>query len=51
MFDMYGRLVKELLHISGNEIIFHREDLISGLYFIQIISGEKSATQKIIITD
>lgn len=45
-----GQLVRETKHQSGKAITLHREDLNSGLYFIQLFEkGKPVATSKIVI--
>lgn len=52
VYNSFGQKVKEERNISGNEIIFSRNNLPSGLYFIRLTENDKFfATEKLIITD
>lgn len=52
VYNLYGELVKEIQNISGETIIFSRDNLPSGLYFLNIIEGSKIIlSDKLIITD
>lgn len=52
LFNSFGQLVKEVNNLSGENIIVKRENLISGIYFAQLIQNEKIiSTHKIIISD
>ena len=48
LFDHMGRLVRKYNDQTTAEFIINREDLSSGLYFINIISGNSNYTGKII---
>lgn len=43
-------LEKEVVH-DGNTILFDRQDLAYGIYFLRIRSGSSSVTRKIVISD
>jgi polyhydroxybutyrate depolymerase len=49
LFDISGRLVWERNNISGNKIAFKRENLISGIYIVEVTSGKLLLRQKILI--
>lgn len=50
--NCFGQTVKEIKNISGQIIILQRDNLPSGLYFIQLTQDNQViATKKIIITD
>jgi len=52
VFDSYGQIEKQLTNISGQKVTLQRENLTSGLYFLQIIQDNKILiTSKFIITD
>ncbi|MBK7681830.1 MAG: T9SS type A sorting domain-containing protein [Bacteroidetes bacterium] len=52
IYNINGELVLQYLTISGQSTIINRDQLSSGLYFIQIIDNDKIIlTDKIIITD
>ncbi len=52
VFDAYGRLVKEMKNLNGENIVFNREDLARGIYFTRLIEGNTVlATGKFIIID
>lgn len=47
-----GQTVKQINNIIGQTIIFHRDNLPSGLYFIRLIQdGKIITTDKLVITD
>ena len=51
--DVHGRSLKMIADKNFSEgvhkIIFDRESLVSGIYFLQIKTGEGVATKKIVI--
>lgn len=52
IFNLYGQQVKNIKNIFGQKIIFHRDNIPSGLYFIHITKDNKIiSTSKLIITD
>ncbi len=52
VYNLYGQVFKKKDNFSGQTIIFHRDNLISGMYFIMLQQDNKIiATKKIIITD
>ncbi len=52
VYNFYGQIVKQMNNISGQEIILHRDNLPSGVYFIQLTQENKEIiTKKLIVTD
>ena len=52
VYNLYGQQVKQIENIFGKTIIFYRENLSNGLYFIQLTQEHKIiATDKLVITD
>jgi hypothetical protein len=52
VYNLQGQIVKQIDHISGKSILFAREELLSGLYFMQVSEGRKILTTgKIVISD
>ncbi len=50
--NLYGQIVKQINHISGQTVTLHRDNLPNGLYFIRLTEGNKTSTvDKLIITD
>jgi Secretion system C-terminal sorting domain len=50
--NIFGRTVKQMDNISGQSIVFERDNLPSGLYLIRIMQNSKViSTNKIVITD
>jgi hypothetical protein len=50
--NVYGKTVKRVENISGQSVTFSRDDLPSGLYFIELIDNNKIiATEKVLICD
>ena len=52
VFNCFGQTVKQIMNISGESIIFNRENLPSGLYFVRL--GEENkivAIDKLVIVD
>ncbi len=49
MFDVMGRLVKQIGFENKKEIHFSVADLQAGIYYLKISEGEKQATQKLIV--
>ncbi len=51
-YNIYGQKVKQLNNITGNAILLDRDNLLSGLYFIQLSQGNKSISRtEVVITD
>jgi hypothetical protein len=40
MFNIFGQLVKMKEHLSGNEILFSRDNLPEGVYFYSVFDGD-----------
>ena len=52
VYNSYGRAVKEIQNISGQTFTFYRENLSSGLYFVNLIQDSNLiVTEKFIITE
>ena len=52
IYNCFGQMVKERTHISGQTIVISRDNLASGLYFVQLKQDNKEIlTKKIIIVD
>jgi hypothetical protein len=52
IYNAYGQKVKQIGNLTGQAIIFHRENLISGLYFFRLTDGKETlALDKFLITD
>lgn len=50
--NLLGQTVKQIKHLSGQTVILHRNNLLSGLYFIQMTQADKIiATEKLLIVD
>jgi len=52
VYNSYGQTVKQIKNISGQTFTLHRDNLQSGLYFLQLTQVNKIiATEKLVITD
>ena len=52
IFNSFGQKVKQIKNISGQTFTLHRDNLQSGLYFLQMTQENKIvATGKLVITD
>jgi hypothetical protein len=52
VYNLFGQEVKQLKNISGHTIIFNRDNLPSGLYFIRFTQDNKViTTEELVITD
>lgn len=52
VYNSYGQMVKQIDNLFGQTIIFYRDNLPSGLYFIRLIEDNNVImTDKLIITD
>ena len=52
VYNCFGQAVKQINNISGQEIILHRDNLSSGVYFIQLRQANKETViKKLIVTD
>jgi hypothetical protein len=50
--NSFGRTVKRIENISGSTVMLWRENLASGVYFVQLIEGNKIiSTNRIVVTD
>lgn len=52
VYNFYGQIVKQIDNFSGQTIIFQRDNLPSGLYFIRLTQDNKTfSTDKLTITE
>lgn len=52
VYNSIGQLVKKVENIYGNKVTLQRENLVSGIYFVQLFEKDKLiSTQKIISKD
>ncbi|MBI2281473.1 MAG: T9SS type A sorting domain-containing protein [Bacteroidetes bacterium] len=52
IYNSFGQTVKQIDNLSGQSIIFHRDNLVNGLYFVQLTQDNKIiTTTKLVITD
>lgn len=52
VYNSFGQQIKQIQNISGDTFTFYRNDIISGLYFIQIVQDDKLiAIKKLVITE
>jgi len=52
VYNSFGQQVKQIKNISGQTFTLHRDNLQSGLYFLQMTQENKIiATEKLVITD
>jgi hypothetical protein len=52
IYNSFGRVVRQIENISGQEYTLDRENLLSGLYFISLVQdGEIIANDKLVITN
>lgn len=52
VYNSIGQLVKKVENIYGNKVILQRENLVNGIYFVQLFENDKMiSSQKIIIKD
>jgi photosystem II stability/assembly factor-like uncharacterized protein len=52
VYNSYGQTVKQINNISGQAVVFSRDNLPNGIYFLQLtVSSKVIATKKILITD
>ena len=53
VYDMNGNFIDQILSntmIQGNyKIVWNAENLPSGVYFIQLLTGEKQEIQKVVL--
>ena len=41
IFDLQGRVVRQIEHQSGSEISLQRDGLVEGIYFVQLVEGKR----------
>lgn len=52
VYNSLGQIIKQIENISGETIIFRRDDLPNGIYFLQVIEESEVITmEKLVITD
>ncbi len=52
IYNLYGQEIRSIKNISSNKTDLNRGDLLSGIYFVRLVEGEKLiGVGKIIITD
>lgn len=51
VYNLYGHTVKQIENLSGQTIVFHRDNLPSGLYFFRLKEDNQIFVGKLIITD
>ncbi|MBI2279725.1 MAG: T9SS type A sorting domain-containing protein [Bacteroidetes bacterium] len=52
LYNSFGQQVRQVNNVSGQTVTLHRDNLPSGLYYIQLKQGNQTiATHKLIITD
>ena len=52
IYDIFGQIIRCKKNISGHQITIERDNLSSGLYFVQLTEDNKIiATEKLVITD
>ena len=52
VYNLQGQIVKELANVSGQSIVFHRENLPSGMYLLRLVENNKVLLAgKVIIVD
>jgi hypothetical protein len=52
LYDSYGKQLRSIINITGNEIQVKRDNLPNGIYFITLIQeGKIIATEKLVITN
>ncbi len=49
VINIQGRIVKSLKHITQNKVTLTNENLLPGLYYLRIVSKNKTYTQKIVL--
>ncbi|MEP6647013.1 MAG: T9SS type A sorting domain-containing protein [Saprospiraceae bacterium] len=52
IFDLRGQMVKQVKHQNGTKISLQRDDLLDGIYFIQLIEGKRNiGIRKVIVVE
>jgi hypothetical protein len=52
VYDTYGQEIKQVRNVSGKTLTFQRENLLSGLYYVNLVENDKViAIEKLVITD
>ncbi|MBK9981985.1 MAG: T9SS type A sorting domain-containing protein [Saprospiraceae bacterium] len=51
IFDLQGQLVKQIEHLSGHEISLQRDDLVMGIYFVQLVEGKRVMEMRRVIVE
>jgi hypothetical protein len=52
LYNAFGQKVKQIINISGQAVIIHRDNLPSGLYYLKLTQDNQTiATDKLVIKD
>ncbi|MEO6131449.1 MAG: T9SS type A sorting domain-containing protein [Saprospiraceae bacterium] len=52
IFDLRGQIVKQVDHQNGDEISLQRDDLLKGIYFVQLMEGNRIiGIRKVIVVE
>ena len=52
VYNLYGQQVKQIIHISGQTLTFHRDNLSNRVYFIRLTQDDKLISiEKIVVID
>jgi ELWxxDGT repeat protein len=51
IYNFHGQTIKQIDNLSGQTIMFHRDNLPSGLYFLRLTQDNKVTAGKLVITD
>jgi Secretion system C-terminal sorting domain len=51
ILDLRGQLVKQIEHQHGSEISLQQDDLIEGIYFVQLVEGKKVIGMRRVIVE
>ncbi len=51
IFNLRGQQVKQIEHQSGSEISFQQDDLIEGIYFVQLVEGKKVIAMRRVLVE
>ena len=52
VYNLYGQAVKQIDNLSGQTVIFQRDNLTSGLYFVRLTQdGNTISADKFVVVD